>query len=110
YIKELRHNNDEQQGRWQYMKAAKQKQLTSIFTSCIIAAVVLAIVAPIIQIPLLFAGSGFLLLAGILQYFFGKQTLKTTEQIFNHEAQEDNIPWITAEEKERAENLLAQDR
>lgn len=110
YIRELQGKNDTQRDKWRHTKKAKQKQLTFIFTGSMITAILLAIIAGMTAISFIYSVSGLLMLAGIIQYLFGKHSLNITERLLYSEEQDNQELQITAEEKEKAERVLAKDR
>lgn len=108
YIEKLQDTKENQRTKWKQVKKQREQRMTSIFIGSIIAAIVLAIIAGVADRLILFSGSAILLLLGIGQYIWGKQSLKMTEQLLYGEEHVTTVH-ATMEEKESAERLLAND-
>src|SRR5699024_2190967 len=108
YMQSLQEANTHKQSKWLSLKKQQEKRLTAVFIGSVIAAIVLVVIANTVDHSGFYIGSVVSLLLGAGQYIWGKQSFKMTEQVLHGEAGEVSAQ-TTREEKEKAENLLAED-
>lgn len=108
YMQSLQEASAHNQSKWLALKKQQEKRVTAVFIGSVIAAIVFAIIANVVDHSILYLGSGISLLLGAGQYIWGKQSFKMTEQELYVQANEVSTH-TTREEKEKAESLLAKD-
>src|SRR5699024_11950867 len=86
----------------------QKKWLTASVIRSVIDSIVLEFISNTFDHSGFYIGSVVSLLLGAGQYIWGKQSFKMTEQVLHGEAGEVSAQ-TTREEKEKAENLLAED-
>lgn len=107
-LHKLKADSIERQNAWQKNMENKQKNSRTVFIGCIILSLLAGLSAITFTLPWLFNVMVLFLIIGAGQWLWGKHTAKEMQKLFTGESTQEPDGQITAQEKEQAEQLLAQ--
>gem|GEM_PF-1718070 len=107
YLKKESKNVAKQQADWEHIQQRREENSKTMLIASLVFAILCAGLASMFTMPILYNVMVLSIIAGVAQWFWGKRSIKTMNQLLQKQSADDPVQPVHEQDVQEAEHLLA---